>query len=151
MTWKRYSWLCVPLAGILGTLVLVVGGGTLLYGSPALLLARLRGEQLVLRPAVLKLGECGPGAERHILLQLTNLGEQPAGILGGTTTCSCVATQGLPITVPAGETRSVPVTVHVGGEAPEFRQTITLFTDGDQLGTLQAEVRAMVVKRSRSE
>jgi len=57
---------------------------------------------------------------------------QTIRVVGGTSDCSCIVTHDLPITVPAGETRTISVTIHLPNAAGMFSRKAVLLTDDDQ-------------------
>jgi hypothetical protein len=83
---------------LLGILAL---GFTLITGDPWAALVRLRGETLAVIPAVTQLGEGNAGESRTFQVQLRNYSDKPIKVVGGTTSCSCITTQDLPITIPS--------------------------------------------------
>jgi hypothetical protein len=129
----------------LGCLAILFGLAVVIFGSPVSALAWLRGERVVLEPAVFDLGPCQTGERHAVELRLRNRSEEPVRAIGGTTSCVCVATKGFPIDVPPGEERTVPVDVVVTGNPGRFVQTVTIMLDGKSLRMVQAQLRAQIV------
>lgn len=126
---------------------IVFAAAFLAFGSFAAALAWVRGERVVVEPLVTDLGTCELGERRIIQLRVANGDDAPVRIVGGTTTCNCVATQGLPVDIPIGEDRAVPVSVIVTGESREFVQTVTLYVNGQVMRMLQARIYARLIAR----
>lgn len=132
---------------LLLSLVLMAAGyaaSFALFGSPAAAVAWLHGSRVEIAPTVADLGDCKVGEERRYEFQITNHNSRPFAIVGGTTSCVCVATEGLPITVPPAQTRLVPVRIHIVGDGNEYRQRVTFYGDGHVLQVLNAEIRARI-------
>ncbi|HZZ81867.1 MAG TPA: hypothetical protein VFE62_25425 [Gemmataceae bacterium] len=62
-------------------------------GSTQAALAYLRAEEVSISPHRVDMGEGQPGEMREAVLELRNWGDNPVRIYGGTSDCSCVATQ----------------------------------------------------------
>jgi hypothetical protein len=122
------------------------GAGSLAFGSPARALAWASANPVLLEEEAIDLGTCDVGSHRRVEFMLRNRGDKPVRIVGGTTTCRCIATGGLPVVIPAGEVRSVPVDVTVLGKGPDFRQSVTMFADGNVLRILQGMIVATVIE-----
>ncbi|MFO0842484.1 MAG: DUF1573 domain-containing protein [Gemmataceae bacterium] len=112
-------------------LLLAIGSGAARVGfaSPAEALAWLRGEAVTVDPAVYDVGKGTRGEERTFRIQLTNRTRQPIQVVGGTTTCSCVTTKDLPLTLAEGETESIEVSVAFVGSPGRFQRLFRLITD----------------------
>jgi hypothetical protein len=112
---------------------LVIGGGSAValavLDDPWVALARLRGEDVVAAPLVWDLGNGQPGESRTYALKLHNFAAQPVRVVGGTTTCACLATADLPITLAPGEARSINIKVKFTGSPGRFQHRFELFTD----------------------
>ncbi len=119
-------------------------GATWTFGSTGAALARLRGESLAV-PAYLDLGAGEPGQALQSELTVTNWAPRPVRLIGGTADCSCLLTAGLPLTIPPGESRSVPVTLRVPASRPgTLTRTIELWTDYDGQRTIRLTVGCRV-------
>ena len=55
------------------------------------------------------LGVVDPKKTYFVTFKLTNRGKEPMRILGAAPMCTCTVPSGLPMTIPAGETRSLKV------------------------------------------
>jgi len=110
-------------------LSLIALGFTLITGDPWAALARLRGETLAVIPAVTQLGEGAAGESRTFQVQLRNNSNKPIRVVGGTTSCPCIATQDLPITIPVGGIESIHVTIKFSGSSGKFAHRFVLYSD----------------------
>ena len=80
----------------LAALGVLFAGTITVFGSVTSAIGWFQGVRVVANPAVLELGDCAIGARHDLLLQVSNQRHAPVRIVGGTTTCTCVATEGLP-------------------------------------------------------
>jgi len=127
--WQSFLIRCVLGATVLIALFCLWGYAE--FGSLAGAAAYLRGERLMITPAVFDLGELREGEKRELFLEATNLGSAPARIVGSSSNCSCIVPEELPMTVPAGTSRKIKVLVtgaFVDGTAV-FSQDVVFFTD----------------------
>lgn len=70
----------------LGLIFAVFGGTFAVFGSPASALAWLSGSRVTIQPEVVDLGSARPGEERQISFEVSNSGDAPVTIVGGTST-----------------------------------------------------------------
>jgi len=143
------GWLRGVLRTGLGTaaFLTLIGGALLLaFDDPAAALAQLRGEVIAVEPSVSQVGDGIALEQRRFTVQLTNHGERPVRLLGGTTTCSCIATEDLPTTVPAGESRSIAVDVKFSGGAGRFQHSFILYTDDAKQPVVTARFAGRVIE-----
>lgn len=120
-------------AGLLGLLAL---GFTLFTDDPWATLACLRGETLAVIPAVTQLGEGKAGEQRTFQVQLRNYSDKPIKVVGGTTSCACIATQDLPVTIPAGGIKAISVKINFSGTPGIFTHRFTLYSDSAERVTI---------------
>ncbi|MFT3881507.1 MAG: DUF1573 domain-containing protein [Gemmatales bacterium] len=136
---------------------LVVLGFTLFTKNPWATLARLRGETLSVQPAVTQVGEGSQGESRVFQVILQNYSEKPIRVVGGTTSCTCVATADLPLTIPAGENKTINVKINFSGSLGKFLHHFVLYSDANKRLTIArfsgivTTVDSHVVKQSTSE
>jgi hypothetical protein len=132
----------------LGVAVIVAclaGMGTWVYGSPEAALARLRGESVVVKPEYVDCGTGKPGDTLESVIDVHNWSDLPIRVYGGTSDCSCIATKGLPLTLPRGESRTIPVILRVSRSAPgAFTRYAELFTDCEKQRTIRLHVGCQV-------
>ncbi|HVK12455.1 MAG TPA: MauE/DoxX family redox-associated membrane protein [Gemmataceae bacterium] len=118
-----------PVAGGAVLALLVLGGLTLVYHDPATALARLRGQSVVVSPAVLDLGTNPGGTEVVRTVQVTNLTDAPVRIVGGSSDCSCILTEGLPLTLAPRASADLPVRVKLPKDTGAFHRSAFVWTD----------------------
>lgn len=122
-----------PATYMLVSTALLLGVGTvalfILGITPAQALARLRGDLVTVEPATLDGGVAAKGTLKTVVLHLANNSEHPIRIVGGTTDCSCVTTEDLPLTIPAGKQRPLHIRFKFTGSAGVFKRTYWLYTD----------------------
>jgi hypothetical protein len=94
----------------------VAGLGTLsvlAFGSLDGALARLRGESLSVSTSYLDFGEGSPNEILTATVEITNRSDGPVQLVGGTSDCSCIATDDMPVTIQPGESAGVRVLLKV--------------------------------------
>lgn len=140
----------LPLAGGgLGTaliLSLLAGLAHVNFGSTQGALAYLRGERLSVSPRLLDMGQGQPGETREATVELWNWTDKPVRLIGGTSDCSCVATNNLPLTIPPGEGRTINVKMRLPNANGMFNRTAFLMTDDDQARTLMFRLTGQIIK-----
>jgi hypothetical protein len=143
------AWLQGLLKTVAGAAVLLtlIGGAFLMaFDYPAEALARLRGESITVEPNVSHIGDGVAGEQRAFNLQLKNNTARPIRVVGGTTSCSCMATSDLPITVPPGEARPIEVRMTFGGGTGRFQHRFILYTDDEKQWVVVARFTGRVVE-----
>jgi hypothetical protein len=134
------------LAGAAAILVILGGGVLFFFDTPAEALARLRGESVTVDPRVSDVGEAAAGEQRTFTIQLTNRTAKPIRVVGGTTSCACIATKDLPITLPPAESQEISVQIRFTGSAGRFSHRFTLNTDDDVQPLVIARFAGRVVE-----
>jgi hypothetical protein len=119
---------------------MLFGLGSVVFGSPSKALTWISGNQAILEEETIDLGACELRTHHIVEFVVQNRSDKPLRIVGGTTTCRCVATRGLPVVVPARGSRPVPVEVTVLSADTDFNQSVTMFSDGNVLGVLQGRI-----------
>jgi hypothetical protein len=95
----------------------------------------------VVKPEYVDFGTGKPGESLEAVVEVHNWSDRPVRIYGGTSDCSCVATKGLPVTIPPGESRQIPVILRVPRSAPcSFTRYAELFTDRAKQRTIRLRV-----------
>jgi hypothetical protein len=121
----------VLLAGIVGIFFLA-------FDNPLAALAHLRGERIVVQPAVSDVGEGVSGEWRDFEILITNHGDSPVRIVGGTDDCACSTTSDLPVTIPAHGSAALTLRGRLSGTPGRFLQRYVLYTDDSEQGVLTA-------------
>jgi hypothetical protein len=114
----------------------LIGLASVAYGSPDAALARLRGESLSIRPGIVDVGRGEVGQTLEATVEVVNRTDKPVRIYGGTSDCSCIATQDLPLTLAPGEARRLTVMVRLPGTPGFFNRKAWLLTDCDEARTV---------------
>lgn len=127
--------------------ILAASFGTLawIYGSPYETLLHVRGEAITIEPSVSQVGDGRAGDQRAITIQLLNHRDRPVEILGGTESCSCIATSDLPVIVPPKESRSITLTIFFTGNPGRFQHSFVLYTDDETQSTITARFVGYVI------
>lgn len=104
----------------------------LTFGSIGAGLAIMRGDLITVEPAVLDIGQAQRGTTRTVSVDLRNLSNQPLTVIGGTSTCKCVVTRELPLTILPGQVSRLPIDLRFSGAVGDFRQQFVLYVDSVQ-------------------
>lgn len=126
-SWRRQLLLWCGGAVVLAALF--VAWALARFGSLPLAAAWLRGEPLVLQPATFDAGVLAAGETAKLQLRVVNFTGQSVRIVGGTSSCTCVATEGLPLDCPANAAVEIPVTMRAPYGERTVRTTLSLYTD----------------------
>jgi hypothetical protein len=142
--WRREALTIAAGAGAL----LTVGLGAVLLAadSPGAVLARLRGEVLFVDPIVSDLGSAVPGQTHNFMVHVHNRSDRTVKILGGTSTCSCVTTEDLPVAVPPRSSVPVSVRARFGGTTGMFQSQFVFYTDDEHQNRLLARFEGRVLE-----
>ena len=74
-----------------------------------------------------------------------NWTDEPVLVYGGTSDCSCVTTAGLPVTIPPGESREIPLWLRVPqSKAGVFTRQAELMTNCMQKRTIKLRIGCRV-------
>ncbi len=133
-------------AGAAAFLALIAGGFFLWFDNPEEALARLRGEPLTVEPVVSSVGEGVGGEERPFTIRLKNNSDRSIRVIGGTTTCACIASRSLPITLAPGQSDSIEVVMRFTGSPGRFQHRFILHTDYDEQRMITARFAGRVVE-----
>lgn len=109
--------------GIAGTAAIagvLIGLAHLGFGSVPAAIAYFRGERVSIEPRLVDVGSGVGGESRRVSVTVTNWTDQPVHLFGGTADCSCSVLDDLPVTIPAGESRSVSLHVRLSGAPGVF-------------------------------
>lgn len=127
----------LKIVGTLGSflVILTVVYSTLLFitGDPWKAIAKWSGEKLRILPVVTDLGSSTIGDSRTVSITLENLTEKEIRVVGGTKSCSCIASDDLPITIDACSSATIGVRFKFTGSVGRFVHRFDLLLDGDGL------------------
>ncbi len=101
---------------------------------------------LTIDSPIKSLGTVPPRTTVRVPFRFTNRGRGPIRVVGGTFTCSavaCIEAEGLPFTIPPGETREVVVVTETKNPG-HCDRTIAIFTDCPGWKSLELTVRGEV-------
>jgi hypothetical protein len=114
----------------------------------ASILAQLRGESITVEPAITYVGEGLPGDLRNFTIEITNHAGQSIHCIGGSTSCSCIATKDLPVKLRPGETRPIQVAMRFRGGTGRFQHHFVLYTDDDKQTVVVARFAGRIKVRN---
>jgi hypothetical protein len=133
---KRLANTLRPLAlgacGVFAILGGMAGLATIGFGSPDAGLAYLRGERLTVAPRVVDVGEGYVDKSTEVVITLRNWTDKAIRIIGGTSDCSCVVTNDLPVTVSPGEAQRLTISLAMKGRPGQFTRSALLYTDDER-------------------
>ncbi len=112
-------------------LLLLSIAATFWFGSPSIALAYLRGQRIEITPQVVSVGLGEIGQSRDVQIELRTHTAKAIRVFGGTSDCSCVATQDLPITLAASSSALIQVTMKFTGQPGAFLRKAILRIDDD--------------------
>lgn len=132
------------LLSVIAVFGMLAGLAALRFGSPEAALAYFRGELVSVRPRLVEVGEGVPGEHLQATVELVNRTDRPIRVVGGTSDCSCVATENLPLTLAPGEARSVTVHVRLSGAPGMFTRQVAFLTADDRLREIRFRLTGWV-------
>ncbi len=139
------QWVCI-LAFAAVLFAAVTGVAYAKFGSLGLTARYLNGERLILHSNELTLGKGLVGEVHELSVQLTNYGGTDAVIIGSGVDCTCMATDRFPMTVAAGETVDLHITLKLGLRLGDFDHTVTYYTDSEHLPVFRVSVQGHVAE-----
>ncbi|WP_162666123.1 DUF1573 domain-containing protein [Gemmata massiliana] len=107
-------------------------------------LARLRGDTVAISPKSFDIGEEPVGTVRRVPVTVKNRTGADLRIVGGSASCDCVTTNGLPLSIPPHGTAVVEVTVTFKGTPGRFSRDFAIFTDQVNRPTLYGRITGTV-------
>lgn len=131
----------------LATLMIVLAGvGILTYGSLEAAVAELRDEPLRLNSTFLNVGIGKPGDALVSSVNVSNSAATPIRLIGGTRTCSCIATEDLPLTIEPNRNADIHIRLNLPatGGSGQLTQNVVIWSDYER----QPELRLVVSGRS---
>lgn len=125
--WIHKKWLG---AGGIATLVSMLGVVAKLSHCLAVeeVKAYVRGDEAVVFPAVVELGDCEVGATVERQVQIANLTASPMTVTGISTPCSCVMTDSLPVNIASHTTQALRLTIHMPEQPGDVVRTAEIYT-----------------------
>ena len=101
---------------------------TAIFGSLSQAVAWSSGNRVLVVPRVIDVGTVTSGDKVDFQIKVKNASDNPVTLLGSTSSCTCLLTADLPITIAAGESVQIPVTLAVKGDS-RFYQDICFWTE----------------------
>jgi len=122
-----------PYGAWVGTVAVVcgvlVGVGSLAFGSVEAVVAKLRGETLWVPPYT-DFGSGKPGESLQTSIPVANWTNTPLRLLGGTADCTCVTAEDFPLVIPPNSKASFRVRLNVIADTGgQFTRSIVVRTD----------------------
>ena len=100
------------------------------FGSLDTVLAKLRGQPFEASPSVLDFGSDVAGVTIQRTITVKNYKNSPLRLVGGTSDCSCLVTQDLPITIPENSEAEVTIKLRLpAGKEGEMARLVEIYTD----------------------
>lgn len=103
-------------------------------------LSYLQGERLIVERRVLSTRPLAARERERLAFKLINFEFRPATVIGGRSSCSCLATEGLPTTIPPGESRNLEVHVTGRSQGGSLSQSIAYYTDDPAYPSITLQV-----------
>jgi hypothetical protein len=127
--WKAsLTWLAATVLAASVGLGCLAAVGVYLFGSVGNAVGYMKGQRVFARPEALV--STVTGKAREFSVTVSNLGKRPVRILGVQSSCSCVATHGIPVDLPANSRCTIKANFRPKGkQTGRFTQTLRLFTD----------------------
>ena len=121
--------------------------GSVVYGSPQAAIAHMRGELLSISPDYLDFGRVSAGETVSNTLEFQNWMDVEVTIVGGTSDCSCITTDDLPLTIPARCSKAVSIRMKVPqSRSGALTRTAELWTDNESRPTIRLRMGARIVQ-----
>jgi hypothetical protein len=141
-------WVAKTALGAAALFFVIAGVFLLAFDNPAQALARLRGEAITVEPEVRQVGDGIAGQGRAISLEVINHTDTPICVIGGSTSCSCMTAEDLPLTVPAREQRSLAIRVTFKGKPGRFLHRFVFYTDSKKQPVVVVRLAGRVIDPS---
>jgi hypothetical protein len=148
---RRTCYLVAVSVIVVATLTgLLAIGASYWFGSAEAALAYLRGERLSVQPSLVDVGEGEAGALQTATVRLVNRTDHPIRVVGGTSDCSCVATDDLPVRIAGGDSHSIRIKVRLPANPGMFTREASLLTDDAGMATVGFRLTGKVYKQSET-
>jgi hypothetical protein len=116
------------LLGILVPLVICMLWAVTTFGSAHDAWLYAKGSRLAIEPSTIGLVQGRVGDARDLVVRVRNLSGSPTTIIGVTSSCSCMSTEKLPITLDARQARDLHLSVRLVRDG-RFEQQMIYHTD----------------------
>ena len=108
-------------------------------------LAYLQGARVQAIPAIRSVGNHSPGDRYQTTISLRNHGTKPITLVGALVECTCVANDGLPASIPAGQEINLPISIHFGRTPGEWREPVFYLTNDPRQPTVNVVLDGRIV------
>ena len=117
------------------------------FGSFGSGIRYLNGDRILVAHSVSDLGVFEPKQIKNTRFVLFNCGSKAIQIVGSRSTCSCVMTSDLPMTIPPGSKTNLVVKVHPSQPEGSFSERLTLYSDLNRQHTIDLTVEGIVIPK----
>jgi hypothetical protein len=115
-------------AFIVFLLAVLAAYGFYRFGSINALVAALQGRVLYVEPTRISVGTLKPSEQATVKVRLRNLTENTIKVLGSRSSCGCLVTSDLPVTLASGEVKEVSIHLTApSGDLSEFEHTVIFY------------------------
>lgn len=146
---KSLPWNSVTIITVNLPLVGLLACAWATFGSVRSALSYANGDRLIADASAKSLGVVDPGKELPMSFALRNYSNRDIAIIGAKTSCACIATDGLPMTIPARSERKLVVKVSAPQEAGDIHERIYLYTNHDRQTELVLKIEGTARSRHR--
>ena len=109
---RQFGPVAASIAMLSGILVITLAAAVVRYGSIGAATAELR-DNRVSAPEYVDFGTCTPLVSYDGAVAIRNLTNHPIRLVGGTSDCSCLTTDGMPIEIPSDGQENVTVSLRL--------------------------------------
>lgn len=118
---------------------------TAMYGSVQGAVVRLQGKAVTAGSAYVDFGVGRPGQKLAASVEVTNWSDEPVRLIGGTSDCSCVLIDSLPIALAPGQAVVFPIRFRVpAADGGRFTRTAYLLTDNPRQPKVRLHVSCTI-------
>jgi hypothetical protein len=98
-------------------------------GTPDVAWALLQGDEVVVVPMAIDVGDCLAGEVKELELRVVSMSSTPVTLTGMYTSCSCLLASSLPIHLDGRGESTLRLTIHASGDPGKFTRQAVLYTD----------------------
>ncbi len=115
-------------------------------GSRSLVLPYLKGSRFFVYPTEASFGSGTIASNLEVPVTVANFGSRPVQLLGVRTDCSCVTTETFPISIGPGQTRRVPLSIHLADKPGPFEQNVVYYSDSSDNPRAKVRVSGVITQ-----
>jgi Protein of unknown function (DUF1573) len=120
------------------------------FGSVTVALRYLRGDRLIATPTYFDLGTIEPKTDKSLIFYIYNWTGEQIEILGSNSSCGCMTTAKLPLTLLPNQSETISIAYRSSAEGQPFEQHIDFYTDYDRKRYIRVTIRGAVSGSGRS-